>query len=520
MVLPEGSLSAEDIRSSFNKFQEELAEDVYAVYTEGKRSHEAEIIRKYDSLFTPERIKAIETEAKKKAMCLDDPKTDAELALTRLREYLRTYVVEKKVANSGIEDKIEDYIETKILSVSAADGTEKTVSFKKLAKKTFHPGSDWTKQELDTLQHEYVHVLNTELNPLLLKEVKESKSAYCELGLNDKKYEASRSKDKKLSERLLTETEGIYNGISNERVDYSKFSEYFTKEKLMPALKKTLNGLGIDLDSQSSITMDLKYDENKYNRPFCMPVSVPRDVRIVMSVNDSAWAQNGYYYYQALFHEMGHAQHFANSKQKYFELNNECVDKRADVMEFFAFAMESITKDDAWLSKELGMPKDAIAEYKKEVLRQDAWLIRREAINFLNGQEIYDAAGEGGTLAKLKRDCKLRLKGIDEYASGKGASEFMWTNRDQNWDHYINYVRANVVLPKVLDSFRERFGTEWYSNKKAGDCLKKLWSYGDRFELDDIAKRAGVGGNIMSESRLVNGLKSDYKQYVLKQKSK
>ena len=88
-----------------------------------------------------------------------------------------------------------------------------------------------------------------------------------------------------------------------------EFDMFFKKERLVPIFKDTMRMAGIDIDTQSNIIMDVEERENKSPRAFCATVRVPSEIYLVVM---PAGGQDDY---QAMFHEGGHAEHFANTRE-------------------------------------------------------------------------------------------------------------------------------------------------------------------------------------------------------------
>ena len=86
-----------------------------------------------------------------------------------------------------------------------------------------------------------------------------------------------------------------------------EFDAGFTTERAVPALRATLAGLGIDLDAQRNVELDIESRPGKRPRAFCAPIRVPGRVVLVIL------PQGGQDDYQALFHEAGHTEHFASA---------------------------------------------------------------------------------------------------------------------------------------------------------------------------------------------------------------
>src|SRR5215217_7796474 len=80
----------------------------------------------------------------------------------------------------------------------------------------------------------------------------------------------------------------------------------FPQERAIPALRQTLAGLGIDLDSQSNVIIDAEVRPTKTPRAFCAPVRVPDEVYLMIS------PQGGRDDTETLLHEAGHTEHFGH----------------------------------------------------------------------------------------------------------------------------------------------------------------------------------------------------------------
>ena len=75
---------------------------------------------------------------------------------------------------------------------------------------------------------------------------------------------------------------------------------------MLPALEATLRDLGIDLAAQANVHLDLEQRPAKSPRAFCAPIEVPGRVMLVIA------PIGGRDDWEALFHEAGHAEHYAH----------------------------------------------------------------------------------------------------------------------------------------------------------------------------------------------------------------
>ena len=111
-------------------------------------------------------------------------------------------------------------------------------------------------------------------------------------------------------DRVLRERVGV--GLADaERYDIrrlfrgSSWDEAFPADRMLPALRGTLSNLGIDLDAQQNVHLDVEERPTKSPRAFCAPIEIPGKVMLVIQ------PQGGPDDWYALFHEAGHTEHFA-----------------------------------------------------------------------------------------------------------------------------------------------------------------------------------------------------------------
>src|SRR5262249_38426318 len=129
----------------------------------------------------------------------------------------------------------------------------------------------------------------------------------------------------------------------------AEWDPVFPAERMVPALEATLAGLGIELDRQPNVELDVEPREKKSPRAFCAPIEVPGRVVLVMK------AIGGPDDWSALFHEAGHTEHFANTSPDLPVEGRRLGDNA--VTEGWAFLFEHLVDNPAWLSRRLDFPR-------------------------------------------------------------------------------------------------------------------------------------------------------------------
>ena len=118
---------------------------------------------------------------------------------------------------------------------------------------------------------------------------------------------------------------------------------------MLPALEATLEGLGIDLRAQQNIHLDVEDRPLKTPRAFCSPIEVPGRVMLVIK------PMGGPDDWHALFHEAGHAEHFAHTSPSLSMEARRLGDNA--VTEGWAMLLEYLVDDPAWHARRLDMPR-------------------------------------------------------------------------------------------------------------------------------------------------------------------
>ena len=150
---------------------------------------------------------------------------------------------------------------------------------------------------------------------------------------------------------------------------------------MLPALRGTLAGLGIDLDSQQNVHLDVEERPTKSPRAFCAPIEIPDKVMLVIQ------PQGGPDDWYALFHEAGTLEHFA-----FTDPNLKMEEKRLGdnaVTEGWAMLFDHLIDDRAWLSSMLSFPRPDV--FAAEGAVQLLFYVRRYCAKLLYELEFHAA---------------------------------------------------------------------------------------------------------------------------------
>ena len=267
------------------------------------------------------------------------------------------------------------------------------------------------------------------------------------------------------------------------RADLSRFFRaahldgLFPGEEMVPALRRTLAGLGIDLDAQENVMLDTESRPSKSPRAFCSTPRVPAEVYLVLP------PIGGREDYATLFHEAGHAEHYgctdAGLAFEFRHLGDNSV------TESFAFLLEGLTASSSWLERLLGVDgADAIEHARAARLV----MLRRYSAKIAYEVELH---GPGAELERMPE----RYTEVLGAAVGVDWPRETWLSDVDSGFYAACYLRAWALEVDWRAALTESFGKGWFENREAGAWLRGLWSQGQRLDADRLLAEA-AGGKI------------------------
>jgi hypothetical protein len=243
----------------------------------------------------------------------------------------------------------------------------------------------------------------------------------------------------------------------------------FPEDRLVDSLVETMAGLGIEVESQPNVILDVEDRPQKTPRAFCCPVEVPDEVYLVVP------RVGGRDDFGALFHEAGHTEHYANVDSglsfefRYLGDNS--------VTESFAFLVQGLTEDATWLERVLGVddPAPVVAHARASRLVY----LRRYSAKIAYELELHDVDADLGEMP-------------GRYSSHLGDAlrvpwpETSWLADVDGGFYAASYLRAWALETFWRKALREEFGDAWFERPEAGDWLKRLWREGQRLPADEL----------------------------------
>jgi hypothetical protein len=250
----------------------------------------------------------------------------------------------------------------------------------------------------------------------------------------------------------------------------------YPAERAVEALRTTLAGLGIELSSQPNVVVDAETRPTKSSRAFCAPVRVPNEVYLVIS------PQGGRDDFEALFHEAGHAEHFANVEPGIpFERRLLGDDS---FTEAFAMLFQYLAHEPAWLEDVLG------AEAEAEAITRYAAADKLIFLRRYSAKLAYERRLHAGDepLERMPAEYARRLS----EAVHVDWPRQTWISDVDPFFYSARYLRAWAAERSLRAHLIETFGERWFAEPAAGDLLRDIWSRGQRAHVEELLEEIGA----------------------------
>jgi hypothetical protein len=259
------------------------------------------------------------------------------------------------------------------------------------------------------------------------------------------------------------------------------WDEGFPGDRMLPALRATLRDLGVDLDAQENVHLDVENRPLKDPRAFCVPIEVPDKVMLVIKPT------GGPDDWRALFHEAGHAEHFAHTSASLSVEDRRLGDNA--VTEGWAMLLEHLTDEPGWLTRMLDFPRPN--DYAAEGAAVLVYFVRRYSAKLLYEIEFHQAADP---TALRPRYVELQSEALKITPA---SEDYLW---DMDGRFYVHaYLRAWALEAQLRGFLREKFGNDWFTQHSAGSLVRELWSEGQRMNADELLHEV-TGGKLELEA--------------------
>ena len=251
----------------------------------------------------------------------------------------------------------------------------------------------------------------------------------------------------------------------------------YTRERALPICLDTLARLGLDLESEPNIRLDLDDRPQKSPRACVIPSDPPHVVHLITR------AQGGLHDYQAFLHEAGHALHYAGVEPRLpYAFRN--ISRDHALTEIYSYILEGISRRPGWHARYFDLSEEEAAENAEATVFIEALLFRRYVAKLRFELGFWRRfAADGGTnegyAERLTEATGLRYR----------ADGFL---ADMDAGFYVaDYLRAWIRSAQLRVYLEREVGEDWWASGEAGRRLRTLFSEGTRPSSEEIASRIG-----------------------------
>ncbi|HYY52432.1 MAG TPA: hypothetical protein VE755_06155 [Myxococcales bacterium] len=486
--------------------------------TQGERSLNQLTYVGHDRLFRKPALDAISVVEQKPGLAPNEA-----LALVFLRRALTSEIV--SLATANFDDAYEDAEASATVTLPWKD---KPVAYRDL-QNLIAQEPDAQRRQIAFAAMNAVRV--AKLNPILERKEAAAQKAARETGFADYVALSEDLRHVKLDALLVAgvayvnATEAIFRatldrvareelGIPREKLRVPdlgrlykapRLARFFDKALELRVLEAFLSGIGLDLRTAAgtAVMVDDSLHPKKRPRAFVNPVDAPRDVRL--SVKPTGGLDD----YETLFHEAGHAVHFASSTIAPKELIDLGYGAPTEAFgEFFRHAFS----DRRWLVRyrallaSQGRPEPGngeLAAVLRRLALKEMMYLRRYAFAKiayelrLHGRspgEIAPAApllGAPEKVTELRELYRQLFSVAYTFELSEQEADLFRTDVDDTF-YAADYSRAFALAGMMHEGIRRRFGEDWYANKDVGRFLREqLFSAGTSLSSEDVAQRLG-----------------------------
>lgn len=263
----------------------------------------------------------------------------------------------------------------------------------------------------------------------------------------------------------------------------SHLDSFFPSHELLTIYSAAMTGFGIRVERQQNIHIDDEERPFKNPRAACFRIKPPDDVRLLIV------PVGGPYDYTVLFHEAGHAQHFAWSSR---ELSRQYPEflyaPDYATTEGYAFLLSHLFLDAEWLVEHLSGVGLARA---REIVRDLALLVcasvRRRCGSLSYEIELHESSD-----LRSEQLSATYADALSQATSFRRDAALYLTEVDDGF-YSAAYLRAWAFEASLREYLRTRYGRRWWAARKCGDELIDLWNTSSRYTVEELARLIGFG---------------------------
>jgi hypothetical protein len=257
----------------------------------------------------------------------------------------------------------------------------------------------------------------------------------------------------------------------------SPLESTYAKERATEVCLETLQALGFDLARQPNIKLDLDDRPQKAPRACVIASDPPRVVHLITR------AQGGLHDYQAFLHEAGHALHYGGCDPALPYVFRR-ISRDHALTEIYSYIVEAISREPEWHELYFGLDPDQARRNAEATTFLEALLFRRYEAKLRYELDFWSRFTTDGGDPDVYERLLTEATGIryhrDGYVSDMDAGFY-------SADYLRAWIRSAQLRRHLVDSV----GVDWWRNPATGELLRELFREGTRPTSEEIATRLG-----------------------------
>ena len=256
----------------------------------------------------------------------------------------------------------------------------------------------------------------------------------------------------------------------------AEYDSSFPSDRLLTALYQTLGGLGIQLEDQGHVRLDLRGRPLKSPRPFQGLIDV--DGQIAVSVRPVG----GRLDFEALFHTVGLAEPLAHADRSAPFGDRWLPDPTIEAG--YGRLLQALVMEPSWLARQLELddPRDALRLAAFGAL----YTIRRLATTVRFDLE-HAADQELELTAQRWAEALTETLGVRFF-----PEQYLEAGEDPL--AAAASLRGRVFASRLAAFLASEYDEEWYRSVRAGRFLVERWREGPRYTAEELLRFMGLDG--------------------------
>lgn len=257
----------------------------------------------------------------------------------------------------------------------------------------------------------------------------------------------------------------------------SPLADTYTKDRSVPVCTATLRQLGLDLEHEPGIRLDLEDRPQKSPRACVIASDPPRLVHLITR------SQGGLHDYEAFLHEAGHALHYAGCDPGLRFVFRRLARDHA-LTEIYSFLLDSIVREPGWHEEHFGLSEAAAQENAEAAVFLNALLFRRYSAKLGFELDFWERLAREGARSDGYAERLTAATGL------RYRPESFLSDMDAGF-YSADYLRAWIRSAQLRQRLRADVGHDWWRRAETGELLRGLFAEGTRPTSEQVAARIG-----------------------------